>query len=144
MTVPPRSCQTTEEDSPKSLVWPSELYHATAHLWSSLLSQHSEMHASKVLTFPELGLCFPTSAPLLLPFLLPRMPPSPSPSLFPPCACMLSCDRLCDPVDCSLLGSFVHRISQARILEWVAVSFSSMKPCFLSLLYNFHLSMYTH
>ena len=28
--------------------------------------------------------------------------------------------RLCDPMDCSLLGSSVHGISQAKILEWVA------------------------
>ena len=34
------------------------------------------------------------------------------------------CLTLCDPVDCSLPGSCVHRISQARILEWVAISFS--------------------
>ena len=31
---------------------------------------------------------------------------------------------LCDPKDCSPPGSSVHRISQARILEWVAISFS--------------------
>ena len=31
---------------------------------------------------------------------------------------------LCDPMDCSLPGSFVHRILQARILEWVAISSS--------------------
>ena len=31
---------------------------------------------------------------------------------------------LCDPRDCSPPGSFVLGISQARILEWVAVSFS--------------------
>ena len=31
---------------------------------------------------------------------------------------------LCDPMDCSLPGSFVHGISQARTLEWVAISFS--------------------
>ena len=30
---------------------------------------------------------------------------------------------LCDPMDCSPPGSSVHRISQARILEWVAISF---------------------
>ena len=30
---------------------------------------------------------------------------------------------LCDPMDCSLPGSSVHAISQARILEWVAISF---------------------
>ena len=32
--------------------------------------------------------------------------------------------RSCDPVDCSPPGSSVHGISQARILEWVASSFS--------------------
>ena len=35
-----------------------------------------------------------------------------------------SCPTLCDPMDCSLPGSSVHGILQARILEWVAVSFS--------------------
>ena len=35
-----------------------------------------------------------------------------------------SCPTLCDPVDCSLPGSSVHGILQARILEWVAISFS--------------------
>ena len=30
----------------------------------------------------------------------------------------------CDPMDCSLQGSSVHGISQARILEWVAISCS--------------------
>ena len=32
--------------------------------------------------------------------------------------------QLCNPMDCSLSGSFVHGIFQARILEWVAISFS--------------------
>ena len=31
------------------------------------------------------------------------------------------CPTLCDPMDCSLPGSSVHGILQARILEWVAV-----------------------
>ena len=35
-----------------------------------------------------------------------------------------SCPTLCDPVDCSLLASFVHGILHPRILEWVAISFS--------------------
>ena len=35
-----------------------------------------------------------------------------------------SCPTLCDPMDCSLPGSSVHRISQGRILEWVAISSS--------------------
>ena len=32
-----------------------------------------------------------------------------------------SCPTLCDPMDCSPPGSSVHRILQARILEWVAM-----------------------
>ena len=35
-----------------------------------------------------------------------------------------SCLTLCDPVDCSPPGSSVHRILQARVLEWVAMSSS--------------------
>ena len=34
------------------------------------------------------------------------------------------CPTFCDPMDSSLPGSTVHGIFQARILEWVAVSFS--------------------
>ena len=34
------------------------------------------------------------------------------------------CPTLCDPIDCSPPGSSVHGILQARILEWVAISFS--------------------
>ena len=34
------------------------------------------------------------------------------------------CPTLCDPMDCSPPGSSVHGILQARILEWVAISFS--------------------
>ena len=30
---------------------------------------------------------------------------------------------LCDPIDCSLPGSSVHGIFQARVLEWIAISF---------------------
>ena len=36
-----------------------------------------------------------------------------------------SCPTLCDPIDCSPLGFSVPGILQARILEWVAISFSS-------------------
>ena len=35
-----------------------------------------------------------------------------------------SCPTLCDPMDCHPPGSSVHEIFQARILEWVAISFS--------------------
>ena len=35
-----------------------------------------------------------------------------------------SCPTLHDPMDCSLPGSSVHGIFQARILEWGAIAFS--------------------
>ena len=35
-----------------------------------------------------------------------------------------SCPIGSDPMDYSLRGSFIHGIFQARILEWVAISFS--------------------
>ena len=38
----------------------------------------------------------------------------------------LSCVRLCDPMDCGLPDSSVGGIFQARILEWVAISFSTV------------------
>ena len=37
---------------------------------------------------------------------------------------LLSCPTLCDPIDGSPLGSSVPGTLQARILEWVAISFS--------------------
>ena len=45
------------------------------------------------------------------------------------CVCVrvcesLSCVQLCDPMDCSLPGSSVHGILQAKILKWVVISFS--------------------
>ena len=44
------------------------------------------------------------------------------------CACaksLQSCLTLCDPMDCSPPGSSVHGLLQARILEWIAMPFSS-------------------
>ena len=36
-----------------------------------------------------------------------------------------SCPTLCDPIDSSPLGSSIPGILQARILEWVTISFSN-------------------
>ena len=36
------------------------------------------------------------------------------------------CPTLSDPMDCSLLGSSVHGIFQARVLEWGAIAFSEI------------------
>ena len=35
------------------------------------------------------------------------------------------CPTLCDPMDCSLPGSSIHGIFQARVLEWGAIAFSA-------------------
>ena len=39
----------------------------------------------------------------------------------------LLCPTLSDPVDCSLPGSSIHGIFQARVLEWGAIAFSDKK-----------------
>ena len=44
------------------------------------------------------------------------------------CVCTQSCLTLFSPMDCSSLGSSVHGIFQARILEWVAISYSRDLP----------------
>ena len=51
-----------------------------------------------------------------------------------------SCLTLCDPMDCSPPGSSVHKIFQAKVLEWGAIAFSqryllSSPLCFFSLLF---------
>ena len=38
-----------------------------------------------------------------------------------------SCLTLSDPMDCSLPGSSVHGILQARVLEWGAIAFSEVE-----------------
>ena len=48
-----------------------------------------------------------------------------------------SCPALCDPMDCNPPSSSVHGISQARILEWAAISF--FRGVFLTQGPNLHL-----
>ena len=45
-----------------------------------------------------------------------------------------SCPTLSDPMDCSLPGSSVHGIFQARVLEWGAIASSNhlMNACYIS------------
>ena len=54
----------------------------------------------------------------LLKYKISGTPPSLSGSIFQ------SCLTLCDPVNCGPPGSSAHGISQARTLEWVAISYS--------------------
>ena len=53
------------------------------------------------------------------------------------CLVAQSCPTVCDPMDCSPPGSPVRGILQARILEWVAISFSE---CYT----GFTLRSYSH
>ena len=43
-----------------------------------------------------------------------------------------SCPTLCESMDCSPPGSSVHGILQARLLEWVAMTHSGIKPTSLT------------
>ena len=49
-----------------------------------------------------------------------------------------SCLTLRDPMDCSLQGSSIHGIFQARVLEWGAVAFSTKN--YQSRAYNFKIT----
>ena len=60
-----------------------------------------------------------------LPSELPRKPP------LTPYVCVLVaqlCPTLCDPTGCCPPGSSIHVIFQARVLEWVAISFYTLTP----------------
>ena len=48
-----------------------------------------------------------------------------------------SCPTLRDPMDCSLPGSSVHGISQARVLEWAAIAFSHLSLVHANFCYFF-------
>ena len=78
-----------------------------------------------------------TQGPAGVFFMTRSLPISPSPSPIRPCpvsmqhtshlfVCLVSkpCLTLCNPTDCSPPGSSGHGISQARMLEWVAMPFS--------------------
>ena len=91
---------------------------------------------SQPLTWHTPGCLFVQCLLLLLLLLVPEAPPLPSlfglrgkevsagSGLGPAMLAAQSCLSLCDPMDCGPPGSSVHGISQARILEWAAVSFS--------------------
>ena len=51
-----------------------------------------------------------------------------------------SCPTLSDPMDCSLPGSFVHGIFQARVLEWGAIAFSEKTDDIVQI----HIDTHTH
>ena len=52
-----------------------------------------------------------------------------------------SCPTLSDPMDCSLPGSSIHGIFQARVLEWGAIAFSNL-PTYLLLVFSLYTETY--
>ena len=53
-----------------------------------------------------------------------------------------SCPTLCDPMDSSPPGSPVHRIFQARVLEWGAITFSDL--CAMYVCVYIYMCVYIH
>ena len=85
-------------------------------------SEHQEMGKSHII-HPLHHSHFPRSLELFLYIIIRKLHIS---TLFCCCLCLVAklCLTLCYLMDCSLPGFFVHGISQARILEYVAISFS--------------------
>ena len=57
------------------------------------------------------------------------------------CSVTQSCPTLCDPMDSSPPDSSIHGILQARILEWVVISFSRPRVHIYVLIYNMCFSL---
>ena len=77
------------------------------------------LHYSHPLHFPRLSFFTSSTTPLPRPF--PKLTSFSSLCCAVLCSGTQSCLTLCGPMDCSLLGSSVHGILQARILAWVAI-----------------------
>ena len=79
--------------------------------------------------FSRVRLCATHQAPLSLGFSRQeRWSGLPFPSPMHESEVTQSCPTLRDPMDCSLPGSSVHGIFQARVLEWGAIAFSGTIP----------------
>ena len=123
----------------KTLITPVNL--TQRHIWSLSGVNIQILPVFLLLAFPSWSRVHirPITSPQVL-GLLYRLLSEPSPThlIFPDAgilkcsgcsfgsyACMLSCSVVsdCEPMNCSLPGSSVHRIFQVRILEWVAIFF---------------------
>ena len=74
------------------------------------------------------GLPCPSPGDIISPGIEPRSPSLQADSLPSAAAAksLQSCPTLCDPIDGSPPGSSVPGVLQARVLEWVAISFSTL------------------
>ena len=108
---------------------PHKLQHARLPCLSPIPGAYSNSKDSKTCSKPihySLARCL--SSPLSqvhTPSSLPSTGPATSHTCS--CFCAQSC-RFCESVNCSSPGSSVHGVLQARILEWVAISFSRGLP----------------
>ena len=100
------------------------------HISPRRLSGHTHCSLDKASSkFPRAGQePFPLRTHIFGPVSLSQSPyqnlPAVSLTLCYCCLVTHSCSALIDSVDCSPPGSSVHGVSQARVLEWVAISFS--------------------
>ena len=112
--------------------------------WPQFLSQASNvMYMPVSRPWSDTSVCWQPRSPQLLrhpeqtqlqslacAYMCPRLSQKPHPYTQPPWFQMLSFSHKvrsnCHHMNCSPPGSVVHRISQARILEWVAISFSGI------------------
>ena len=86
------------------------------------LSQNTKFELPASYSKSPLAICFQYSNVYASMLLSQFVPLSPSTTVV--CSVTQSCPILWNPMDCSLLGSSVHRISLAKILEWADISFS--------------------
>ena len=98
-------------------LWPHESQHVRLPCPSPTPRVHSESH-------PSSWWCHPAISSSVVPF---SSCPQPLPAAAPAAKSLQSCPTLCDPIDSSPPGSAVAGILQARTLEWVAISFSSIR-----------------
>ena len=99
------------------LAWGSEWPSRCVLTWPLLMYAHGGKEGRRKGTFSLPLPVRPQSYQVRMPPLWPR---------FTFCMCVYAqlSLTLFNPMDCSLLGSTVHRILQARILKWVAIPFS--------------------
>ena len=95
-------------------LWTHESQHARPPCPSPSPGAHPDSH-------PSSPWCHPAISSSVIPF-------SSCPHYIRGCCCCLDaklCLTLCNPMDCNPPGSSIHGISQASVLEWVAISFST-------------------
>ena len=144
--IQPVSLESPAAAAVKLLQLCSTLYDPTRlpHPWDSPgkntgVGCHFLLQCMKVKTESEIAQSCPTLSDPVDPTRLPHPWDSPGKNTGVRCHCLLqcmkvksesdlaqSCPTLSDPMDCSLPGSSIHGVFQARVLEWGAIAFSSV------------------